>query len=91
MTAVAPPAPWQDLAACRGTDTDRFFPISHKNRAAADINYAIRICKVCPVQQPCLNYALSSPQTYGIWGGTTEEQRRRLRRRLIGSPGAGQP
>lgn len=81
MTAVAPAVRWQDLAACRGIDTNRFFPISHKGRSAADINDAISVCKSCPVQQACLSYALSIPQTGGIWGGTTEEQRKRLRRR----------
>lgn len=80
MTAAAPAANWQDLAACRGTDTDRFFPISRKNQSCADISFAVSICKVCPVRRPCLNYAMSMPRTYGIWGGTTEEQRRLLRR-----------
>jgi WhiB family transcriptional regulator, redox-sensing transcriptional regulator len=79
MTAATPVARWQDLAACRGIDTDRFFPISYRGRSGADIDFAVGICKSCPVQQPCLNYALSTPQTSGIWGATTEEQRRRLR------------
>jgi WhiB family transcriptional regulator, redox-sensing transcriptional regulator len=81
MPAAALAAPWQDLAACRGTDTDRFFPISYKGRSAADIDVAVRICRSCPVRQPCLAYALSTAQTYGIWGGTTERQRKLLRRR----------
>ena len=85
MTRVDPGEPWQDLAACRGTDTERFFPISHKHRRGADA-FALGICMSCPVQQPCLNYAMSIPQTYGIWGGTTEEQRERLRRRPAALP-----
>lgn len=80
MTTARPDEQWKNLAACRGTDTERFFPISHKSRSGADVASAIAVCTSCPVQQPCLDYAMSIPQTYGIWGGTTEEQRRRLRR-----------
>jgi WhiB family transcriptional regulator, redox-sensing transcriptional regulator len=86
MTAAAPDDDWLDLAACRGTDTEHFFPISHKSRPGVDVNFALGICMSCPVQQPCLDYAMSMPQTYGIWGGTTEEQRRRLRRRHVALP-----
>lgn len=38
------------------------------------------ICATCPMQQPCLEWALAAPERYGIWGGTTERERTRIRR-----------
>jgi WhiB family redox-sensing transcriptional regulator len=39
------------------------------------------LCRGCPVQMTCLNYALDTAQDSGIWGGLTETERRRLQRR----------
>lgn len=76
---------WKEQAACRDADTNLFFP---------DRGYigwrAIMICKLCPVREECLEYALSIPGTLGIWGGLTEEERRKLRsRRNRGDGGSG--
>ena len=57
------------------TDGAVFFPTD-----ADGAERAQRICAVCPVQTPCLRFALTTGQGYGIWGGTTEEERQTLRR-----------
>jgi WhiB family transcriptional regulator, redox-sensing transcriptional regulator len=66
---------WTDRAACRGTDTEIFFPANPDEEAEA-----LSICATCPVRAQCLDYAVRNRETYGIWGGTTPEQRRRIRR-----------
>lgn len=65
-----------ERAACRAFDGALFFP-----DADGDIETPLRICAGCPVRAECLDYALESRQRYGIWGGTTERERRRLRHR----------
>jgi WhiB family redox-sensing transcriptional regulator len=66
---------WTDQAACSGTDTEIFYPSSHEEEAEA-----LSICATCPVRAQCLDYAIRNRETYGIWGGATPEQRRRMRR-----------
>ena len=66
---------WTQRAACRGTDTDIFFPASPEEEAEA-----LSICATCPVRAQCLEHAIRNRETYGIWGGMTPEQRRRVRR-----------
>ncbi len=68
--------PWASFAACRGVDPNLFFPTEEQDASAA-----LRICQGCPVQQECLEWALESRVRYGVWGGTTERDRRRLTRR----------
>ncbi len=68
--------PWVAYGACRGADPDLFFPGNDD-----DHGEALRICRGCPVQEECLDYALSARERYGIWGGTTARERRRLLRR----------
>lgn len=74
--------PWRHLAACNGMNTDYWFP----DTTGATVNNspavarAIQICKTCPVQTQCLTWALERPEMHGIWGGTTAEQRRGIRR-----------
>ena len=65
---------WRDNALCAQTDPELFFP--EKGRAAHD---AIAICRSCDVQKKCLEWALVHGE-HGIWGGTTESDRRKLRR-----------
>lgn len=67
---------WRDQAACRGLDTDVFFPVTDEEAAEAQA-----VCAVCPVREECLEYALVTGQEDGVWGGLTETERRRLRRR----------
>lgn len=70
------PLAWADHGSCTNADPDLFFP-----QPGADTSYARSICRACPVRLHCLDYALESGQKHGIWGGMTESQRRRLRRR----------
>jgi WhiB family transcriptional regulator, redox-sensing transcriptional regulator len=72
MTSLA----WMQLAACQGVPTETMFPSQ-----GADVRTAKAICADCPVTAPCLEYALTTGQHYGIWGGQSERQRVRLRRK----------
>lgn len=73
---MAPRLDWKAQAACRDLDTSLFFPESE-----ADSEEARAVCATCPVRQACLDFALLTRQHDGVWGGTTESERRRLRRR----------
>jgi WhiB family redox-sensing transcriptional regulator len=66
---------WYNLAACRDAPTALFFPTNTDQSHAAA---AKRICATCPVMAECLDDALSSQMGFGVWGGTTAEERRRL-------------
>jgi WhiB family redox-sensing transcriptional regulator len=72
---------WHDQAACRDADPDLFFPDGDIRSARAQVKRAKLICRGCPVTATCLNWALASSQEAGIWGGLTEDERRRLLRR----------
>jgi WhiB family redox-sensing transcriptional regulator len=66
---------WQRQASCRGTDTDLWFPVSGTSQAAK------AVCEACPVRRLCLEYVVASSRVLqGIWAGTTEQERRRMRR-----------
>jgi WhiB family redox-sensing transcriptional regulator len=67
---------WRQEAACRDFETDIFFPDSDEQAAPA-----LAVCASCPVREQCLDFALTTNQSDGIWGGTTETERRRIRRR----------
>jgi WhiB family transcriptional regulator, redox-sensing transcriptional regulator len=71
-------ARWRELAACRGADLEVFFPGRGETAGPAR-----RVCAQCPVQQPCLDYAITNRITHGIWGGLTERERRALRSRWV--------
>ena len=71
---------WRDHAACSHLDPEVFFPVSASGASLAEIEAARRVCQRCPVTTPCLRWALDLGQVSGIWGGTTEEERRVLRR-----------
>ncbi|RJK96514.1 WhiB family transcriptional regulator [Vallicoccus soli] len=71
---------WQDSAACQGADLDLFFGHegeSRRERAERE-QRAAALCGGCPVRDACLRHALVVPERYGVWGGTTEEERREL-------------
>ncbi|MET7849595.1 WhiB family transcriptional regulator [Streptomyces avermitilis] len=72
---------WRDSAACRTEDPDLFFPIGTTGPALLQIEEAKAVCHGCPVREPCLEWALDTGQDIGVWGGTTETQRRALKRR----------
>jgi WhiB family redox-sensing transcriptional regulator len=71
---------WRDHASCRDTNPDLFFPVGTTGPAIEQIENAKAVCLQCPVQAPCLEYALATNQDSGVWGGTSEEERRKLRK-----------
>jgi WhiB family redox-sensing transcriptional regulator len=71
---------WRDHAACRYCNPDLFFPAGTTGAAVDEVRAAKAVCATCPVQSSCLRFALTTGQAYGIWGGTTEEERLTLRR-----------
>lgn len=71
---------WREEASCRHTDPDLFFPIGSTGPALEQIASAKAVCAECPVQVACLEFALATNQESGIWGGASEEERRKLRR-----------
>jgi WhiB family redox-sensing transcriptional regulator len=73
---------WRDDAACRDADPDLFFPIGTTGPALRHIDEAKRICRVCPAQIQCLDWALDHGVTDGVWGGATADERRALRSQL---------
>jgi WhiB family redox-sensing transcriptional regulator len=75
---------WREQSACRDTDPDLFFPVGTTGPAIEQIENAKAVCRVCDVQKNCLEYALVTNQDSGIWGGTSEEERRAIRRQLAG-------
>jgi WhiB family redox-sensing transcriptional regulator len=76
---------WRDYAACRDADPELFFPDGDMRSARAKVMMAKLMCRGCPVSATCLSWALASGQEAGIWGGLTEDERRRLHRRGRGS------
>ena len=71
---------WRDAAACRCVEPDLFFPIGTTGTAVHHIAAAKAVCGTCPVTNECLEFALETNQDSGVWGGTSEEERRQLRR-----------
>lgn len=66
---------WADLALCAETDPEAFFP-----EKGGSTREAKKVCRACPVRAECLEYALVTDQRFGIWGGLSERERRRLKR-----------
>ena len=71
---------WRELAACRDTSPDLFFPIGTTGPAIEQIAQAKAVCQTCDAQAACLEFALQTNQDSGVWGGTSEEERRKIRR-----------
>ncbi len=77
---------WQEFANCLGVDPDLFFP-----ERGASTREAKEVCRGCVVRPDCLEFALANGEKFGIWGGMSERERRRIRRqraleRQQGSP-----
>lgn len=70
------PLSWQTDALCAQTDPEAFFP--EKGGSTRD---AKRVCTTCDVRDQCLEYALNNDERFGIWGGLSERERRKLKRR----------
>lgn len=69
-----------DQGMCRYEDPELFFPISESSDdAKRQIEEAKQICKICQVNQKCLEWALERPKEDGVWGGTTKEERVAMR------------
>lgn len=68
---------WMDRAACRGADPELFHPERGDNLAVRE---AKAVCAECPVRARCLHYAVECREIYGVWGGASERERRRIRR-----------
>lgn len=71
----ASPSDWRAFAACRGADTNLFFPVQTDPGAETQTARAKAICVGCPVRCPCLTYALTTRQRFGIFGGQTAHER----------------
>jgi WhiB family redox-sensing transcriptional regulator len=69
---------WQDRALCAQTDPEAFFP-----EKGGSTREAKRICQVCEVRSECLEYALGNDERFGIWGGLSERERRKLKKRAV--------
>jgi WhiB family redox-sensing transcriptional regulator len=74
---------WRDVASCQDTDPDLFFPVGTTGPAIEQIRQAKAVCETCPSKAPCLEFALTTNQDSGVWGGTSEEERRKLRRAWV--------
>lgn len=67
---------WQARSLCAQTDPEAFFP-----EKGGSTREAKRVCLSCDVRTECLEYALAHDERFGIWGGLSERERRRLKRR----------
>ncbi len=71
---------WREDAACAGMDTRIFFPIGETGTALHQVVLAKAACAACPVREECLEFAIATIQNDGVWGGTTEDERRLIKR-----------
>lgn len=69
---------WQERALCSQVDPEAFFP-----EEGGSTREAKRICSRCEVKSECLEYALAHDERFGIWGGLSERERRKLKRRAV--------
>jgi len=69
---------WQERALCSQTDPEAFFP--EKGGSTRD---AKKVCLVCDVRQDCLEFALANDERFGIWGGLSERERRRMKKAAV--------
>ena len=69
---------WSNQAACLSAEPELFFPIGTTGGALDDVTAAKAVCARCGVLTECRDYALSSRQPFGVWGGLDEEQRKAI-------------
>ena len=69
---------WQERALCAQTDPEAFFP-----EKGGSTREAKKVCLACEVRAECLEYALANDERFGIWGGLSERERRRLKKAAI--------
>lgn len=80
LTLAAENDEWRRIAHCRDTSPDLFFPVGTTGPALEQIAMAKAVCESCPSLTPCLEFALMTNQDTGVWGGTSEDERRKLRK-----------
>ena len=71
-------AGWQERALCAQTDPEAFFP-----EKGGSTREAKKVCLTCEVRDECLEYALMNDERFGIWGGLSERERRKLKKRAV--------
>jgi len=69
---------WQRRANCMGVDPELFFP-----ERGASTREAKEVCRGCVVREDCLEFAIANSEKFGIWGGMSERERRRVRRARV--------
>jgi WhiB family redox-sensing transcriptional regulator len=72
-------APFNGSQLCKSEDPELFFPEDYNHRLS--VNKAKAVCQSCPLTTACLEYAMSDSSLDGVWGGTTPQDRKNLRRR----------
>jgi WhiB family redox-sensing transcriptional regulator len=77
-TPLPPELSWQERALCAQTDPEAFFP-----EKGGSTREAKRVCLSCEVRVECLEYALANDERFGIWGGLSERERRRVKKRAV--------
>jgi WhiB family redox-sensing transcriptional regulator len=73
-------ADWRELSACQQEDPELFFPLVPAGPGLVQTERAKAVCARCQVRAECLRFAMETVQDHGVWGGTSEEERRALRR-----------
>ena len=69
---------WQERSLCAQTDPEAFFP-----EKGGSTREAKKVCVGCDVRSECLEYALANDERFGIWGGLSERERRKLKKRAV--------
>ncbi|MGL4177347.1 MAG: WhiB family transcriptional regulator [Dermatophilaceae bacterium] len=69
---------WQERSLCAQTDPEAFFP-----EKGGSTREAKKVCVGCEVRSECLEYALANDERFGIWGGMSERERRKLKKRAV--------
>jgi WhiB family redox-sensing transcriptional regulator len=80
MFPLITPEPWQEDALCAETDPEAFFP--EKGGGGNNLAAARAVCAACTVAADCLDYAIRNGERFGVWGGLTDRQRRRIAHQL---------
>ena len=75
---LAPSPDWKDRALCAETDPEAFFP-----EKGGSTREAKKVCVSCEVRSECLDFALGNDERFGIWGGLSERERRRIKKRVV--------
>lgn len=78
-TSIGSLPAWRAKAACLDEDPELFFPSGNTGSALVQVEQAKAVCRECPVITECLDWALDTGQHNGVWGGKSEDERRRIR------------